>query len=169
MKLTYERVRELLNYDPETGVFTLLIDRNKGRYKAGHVLGTDMKRYRMMEIEGEKYLAHRFAWFWMTGLWPDRIDHKDEDGFNNRWANLREATVSQNAMNHRGKSKHSLSGIRGVSFVKNRAKCGSKPWKATIMKDGKRRLIGLFTTPEEAGIAYRKVALELHGEFARAA
>lgn len=162
--LTHERLKELLHYDPETGVFTRLVDTGKGRFKAGTVSGgVSGGRYRAQWIDGKSYLEHRVAWFWMTGCWPKyQIDHKNLDKCDNRWSNLRESTISQNAMNRCGRA---ASGMKGVYFVKNEKKCGSKRWRAII--NG--RHLGLFNTLEEAGAAYISAAKVLHGEFARLA
>jgi hypothetical protein len=163
--LTHERLREVLNYDPETGIFTRRIDLHKGRHKAGQRTGTQNNRFRFQWIDDRPYLEHRIAWFWMTGNWPKhQIDHKNLNAFDNRWANLREATVSQNAMNRKGRSK---SGAKGVYFIADKNKCGSKPWRVHIMKEGKRHYIGLFSTLDEAKAAHAVAATRLHGEFAR--
>lgn len=171
--LTQERLKELLDYDPETGVFTRLVDTclgryGKGRYKAGTVSGgISGGRYRVQWIDGKPYLEHRVAWLWMTGDWPEhQIDHENLDKIDNRWVNLRESTPSQNSMNRSGRAR---SGAKGVYFQSNPAKCGSKPWKASIMREGKAHHLGLFETVEEAAAAYQAAAISLHGEFARLA
>lgn len=92
---------------------------------------------------------------------PDHlvIDHKDRDRTNNELSNLRLATIQQNSYNQ---EKHSTVGVKGVYL------CGrlTKPWQAQIRIDGKKVNLGRFATKEEAAEAYRKAAIEHHGEFA---
>lgn len=87
------------------------------------------------------------------------IDHVNGDGLDNRRANLRICTTSQNQLN-RGKSMRNTSGFKGVS----RHGCS---WRACVMVDGKKYELGCFSTAEQAAYAYDALARELHGEFAR--
>jgi hypothetical protein len=101
----------------------------------------------------------------MTGEWPTHeIDHRDTDGWNQKWENLREATRSQNQANT-GRYKSNTSGKKCVY------PCGSKshPWRVQIQKDKRRISLGRFATKEEAHAAYLRAAAEFHGEFVRAA
>lgn len=112
-------------------------------------------------IDGRNYKAHRVAWLLMTGAWPTKeIDHRDHDGLNNRWVNLREATSSQNKMNQR-KGTLSLSGIRGVFLDKRDGR-----WFARVTVNGRHHHLGRFSSKEQAAIAYADAAPRLHGEFA---
>jgi hypothetical protein len=167
-QLTQARLKQLLHYDAGTGLFTRLLDTGGGRHKAGTVAGCPGGRggiYIELWVDGRRYSAHRAAWLWMTGSWPQhQIDHRNLNAKDNRWENLREATISQNAMNIRGRAK---SGAKGVYFIENEKKCGRKRWRASIAKDGKSYSLGNFLTLEEAGAAYDAAALRLHGEFAR--
>ncbi len=107
--LTAERLRELLHYDPETGLFTRKTT-TSSRASAGGVVGLrpTKKGYWSVCVEGRRYLSHQLAWFWMTGQWPDpECDHRDTDPSNNRWVNLREATRSQQCANQRRRSDNS--------------------------------------------------------------
>jgi hypothetical protein len=97
----------------------------------------------------------------MTGRWCSRvIDHLDRNPSNNRWDNLRRATVSQNNANRR-RHKNNACGFKGVS----RTQYGR--WRATIFKNGRRHHLGVFSTPESAHVAYVTAARKLFGEFAR--
>lgn len=163
--LTAERLRELLVYDPATGVFRWLA--GGAKHSAGDVAGCvkpDGKRfYRYIGIDYRVYVAHRLAWLYMTGAWPaGEIDHRDTDGTNNRWGNLRSATRSQNAAN-RGAQSNSFSGLKGA-FRDRRGR-----WRSSIQYGGRRLHIGSFATPEEAHAAYLEKAKQLFNEFARAA
>jgi hypothetical protein len=99
-ELTANRLREVLDYNSETGVFTWRVAL-RPRMKIGTVAGwLDERGYRRVRIDARPYLAHRLAWLWMTGEWPSgRLDHRDGDPGNNCWSNLREAMQSQNSAN----------------------------------------------------------------------
>lgn len=165
-ELTIERLKEIIHYDPETGQFTWLIDHK--RVRSGDLAGSNLHDrdgnpvYRAIMIDGHSQKSHRLAWFYMTGAWPIvLIDHRDRDGLNNRWTNLREATHSQNLQNKK-RHRSNISGFKGVSPHGYR-------WRARI-QDGKRRInLGTYATPDEAHSAYLLAAKKQFGEFARAA
>lgn len=172
--LTAAYVRSILDYNPETGVFTwrerprehFLSDKSWTAFKArfaGEIAGTDNPLGHLeICINGVSYKAHRLAWLIMTGEWPkDFIDHINRRRADNRFANLREATDAQNKRNT-GKRRHNKSGIKGVSWNRQRQK-----WQADIQSDRKRRYLGIFDDIAEAAAAYARAAKELHGEFAR--
>ena len=165
MELTQERLKELLRYDPETGLFYWLQDR--GVRKTGYVAGCTKRTYVAISVDNKIYRGHLLAWFYMTGEWPDPfVDHKDLNKHHNAWDNLREATKSQNMANV-GKIKSNKSGLKGVSRYRAGEKYG-KPWQASIGKDGKSKHLGHFATKEEAHAAYVVAAQNIFGEFARA-
>lgn len=158
-----DRLRELLSYDPDTGLFVWRVNK-RGHRKTGDIAGSlDKSGYWIIRLDQRNYPAHRLAWLYMTGEWPaHHIDHRDLDKANNRWANLRQATVSQNLANRR-KYKNNQSGFKGVIWHAR-----DKRWRADIRKNGKGYFLGNFRTPEEAHAAYRVAAERLYGEFARA-
>lgn len=165
-KLTHAQLREILSYDPETGWFTWLVSNSQfvGRI-AGHRHdpGTG-QAYWLIKIDRVQHKAHRLAWFYMTGKWPEAlIDHRDCDGLNNVWANLREADSSTNTQNSRCRSD-SRAGLKGVNF---NARLGK--WTARIKAGARRIYLGSFGTPEAAHAAYKTAAEKAFGEFARAA
>lgn len=159
--LTADRVRELLSYDPSTGIFRWRLSRRPGVVDPGDVAGyVGRYGYRAIGIDGWPYQAHRVAHLHMTGRWPsDQIDHRNGQRDDNRWSNLREANASQNQMN-RGPS-NSI-GLKGVCERRGR-------FQAQIRRDGKSIFLGLFTTAEAAHAAYCAAAARWHGEFARTA
>lgn len=162
--LTQERLKELLEYNPETGLFVRLIGRSGPNARVGDVAGCDNgKGYIRIYVDGTAYKGHRLAWFYVYGEWPAEIDHINGDKSDNRLANLRSVTRSQNRMNV-GAYKSNGSGYRGVNFDKATGK-----WKAQIQRDGRKRAIGYFGTPEDAKAAYDAEAERLHGEYRRAA
>lgn len=149
-----------LLHDAETGL--LYWKKSKGRANAGDIAGSKAKNgYLTVRINGVLYYVHRVVWFLEKGYWPEHIDHINGDRSDNRISNLREATQDQNRKNLRMKVTNK-SGFKGVSWHKSWNK-----WIATITKDRKHILIGGFTYPEEAAIAYDNAAVKLHGNFAR--
>jgi hypothetical protein len=116
--------------------------------------------YVYINIDGRPQLAHRLAWLYVNGEWPpDQVDHIDRVRSNNRIANLRSASTSDNACN--GVLRFSnTSGYRGVSWSKEK-----KKWVARIVKDRKQHVLGYFTSKETAFDRYRAAARNLHGEF----
>lgn len=163
--LTLERLKEVLCYNEATGVFTWKIGRKGRGTKAGKPAGTiNPDGYLQIGIDGKTYRAHRLAVYYITGRWPvGNLDHRDTIRTNNAFLNLRQANHSQNAANV-GPHKDSLSGLKGVSFCKDKKR---KPWQARIRAAGVEYLLGRFPTPEEAHLAYQEAANRLHGEFAR--
>jgi hypothetical protein len=162
LSLTATQLRASLSYDPEAGHFEWLTGQRRGQV-AGCVDPTT--GYCRIVIAGRPYAAHRLAWLYETGEWPaDQIDHRNTVRSDNRWANLRAATASQNKSNCERYSNNK-SGFKGVSYSGSAYK--NKPWTAAITKDGATRRIGRFATKEEAAMAYAQAATRAHGEFAR--
>lgn len=162
--LTAERVREVFDYDKDTGLLTYKRNRGGPRVK-GSVAGWVSRKsnwngggYRVLSFNGREYAAHRIAWLWFYGREADgRIDHVNTDRDDNRIANLRESTHSENMANRR-KQINNTSGYKGVA-----KSAGGKKWRATIQQHH----LGVFDTAEEAHDAYCRAAKETFGEFAR--
>lgn len=155
--LTHERVLELLSYEPSTSLLRWMAGQRKGM-----VAGFDNGIHLRIGIDGTVYYAHRVIWFYVTGRWPTHcIDHRDRDGHNNRWPNLREADFSQNHANRKNETNKTLP--KGVELHV------SGKYRARVTKNKKTVHLGLFETPEEAHGAYIAHAKKLFGEFARAA
>jgi len=155
--MTQEELKQFLFYSDIISRFTWLVSTNK-RIKIGDIAGCDRgDGYRQMKINGNKYLEHRLVWLYHYGYMPTKgIDHINGDKSDNRIANLREATDSQNSQN-RGIHKNNKTGFMGVTFHKPSGK-----WAAGIMKNGKKYHLGYYDTPEEARDAYLKAKSELH-------
>jgi hypothetical protein len=162
--LTQERLKELLHYDPETGLWTWKVQRN-WRKPVGSIAGAISKAsfsngggYRYIGLDGRDYLAHRLAVFYMTGEWQvGELDHRDTNRDNNRWTNLRPATHDGNGANAKLRS-HNKTGFKGVSFNKHAGR---------YMVNVGKYYIGLFDTAEEAHQAYCDAAHAKYGEFFR--
>lgn len=159
-----ERLHELLRLDEQTGaLYWRRKPACKARpdWRAGWVNGLG---YRVVLVEGAQCLAHRIAFALCHGRWPNgMLDHANGARDDNRPANLREATSSQNNQN-RGPQSNNISGVKGVSFHKGRGK-----WFARIKADGRVRHLGYFDDPKLAGLAYASAADRFHGAFARVA
>ncbi|MNJ58895.1 MULTISPECIES: HNH endonuclease [Pseudomonas] len=160
--LTRERLREQLTYDPETGEFRWAV--RKQKVKLGSVAGKVKKSgYVEIRIDLVSYQAHRLAWLYVTGQWPQGdIDHINRSPGDNRFVNLREASRSQNLCNV-GALSTSATGVRGVDLHK-----ASGKYRARIRANGKRIELGLFATLEEAKAAYAIARDIHHGEYAEA-
>ena len=160
--LTQSRVKEILNYDRETGVLSCRVDR--WMLKVGDVVGNLMADgYLRLSIDGRTYKAHRVIWLWMTGEWPKKdIDHVDLNRSNNCWKNLRVATKSQGGANRR-RPANNTSGLKGVCLLR------SGRWQSAIKVNGRNIYLGLFDCPVAAHLSYVVAAGKYFGEYARAA
>ena len=159
--LTLERLKELLSYNPEDGTFTWLVS-TRGKVRAGAIAGSFGGyggKYRTIHIgglrDGRKYYAHRLAWLWMTGKWPEAtIDHIDGNPDNNRFANLRDISIAANLQNKRLPRKTGLLGAHYDARYNN--------WVAHIQINYHQRHLGCFSTEEEAHAAYIAAKRALH-------
>ena len=155
--VTADRLRELLSYDAETGVFVWLVDKSN-RVRAGMKLGVRRgDGYVVCKVDGRRYYVHRLAWFYVHGQWPcDTIDHINGNPSDNRIANLRDVTRSVNAQNlQRAPRSNKASGLLGVGAKGNR-------WQAHIKVGGKAKHLGMFAASEDAHAAYVEAKRRLH-------
>lgn len=152
--LTAERLREVLQYHPETGQFTWKL--NPSCVRIGKIAGTLLEKgYVKIAIDKRAHMAHRLAWLYVHGEWPDGyIDHINRNKSDNRISNLRVVGRNEN-MQNQGLHKRNTSGFRGVSEFKNR-------WRARISVNGKDKYLGRFKDKESAYEAYLKAAAKYH-------
>ena len=141
--LTQEKLKQLIHYDPNTGIITANMPRPS--VKSGDVLGYVANTgYISISLSGKSFLAHRLAWLYMNGYFPEQIDHINHIRTDNRWVNLREVNDATNKLNT-GLSKNSKTKFNGVSFMKTLNK-----YRAYIMVDRKHIHLGVYKTLEEA-------------------
>ena len=149
------RLKEILNYDPDTGIFTW---RNTGRGKRRIIAGCLRNGYITINIDKIRYQAHRLALIYVYGHCDSSdVDHINGIKNDNRIVNLRFATRSENKQNIRKIQPNNKSGYMGVDFHKS-----TGFWRATITIMQKQKHIGLFKTPEEAHQAYLIAKRNLH-------
>lgn len=155
MELTQKLLKDNFFYDPKTGLFTRLV--NLGKYKAGTIAGWKSCRgYIHIKFKNKEYKAHRLAWFYKTGCWPNTIDHINHNKSDNSWVNLRNVTIQENQMN-KPLPILNTSGVIGVCWHKKKNK-----WVAKIRYNGKHVHLGAFADLNDAAKA-RKSAEELYG------
>ena len=164
----FEEVDRVLRYEPETGKIYWKIKPSRSVSKGAEAGGIAKHRnifYRQIRLNYSIHKAHRIAWLLYYKEDPGEkfIDHKNHDGLDNRIANLRVATNTQNQYNRRI-CKRNTTGYKGVSKDKSHSH-RNKPYSARITLDGKLLRLGVFRTAEEASEAYRRSCKEHHGEF----
>ena len=157
--LSLTDLKKCLNYNPETGDFIWVGKCNPySRINIGDTAGNlASDGYIGISVYGKRYNAQNLAWFYMTGVWSNKIiDHINRTRNDNRWKNLREATKSQNNSNSLRNNK---CGFRGISKQRG-------GWQVMIQHQNKQQYVGFYKTCQEAAKAYDKKAIELFGEFA---
>jgi len=155
-ELTQKRLKELLHYSPETGVFTWLVNR-KGTASAGVIAGyLNKKGYIRISVDGERYLAHRLAWLYMTGEWPIQTDHDKGNRADNRFSTLCSVNSETNNKNRKIPSNNT-SNVIGVYWHKKLEK-----WYAAIGVSNRLKSLGYFIDKFEA-ICCRKSAENKYG------
>lgn len=149
MKLTQARLKELLHYDPETGIFTWLTTIANGVQKgtiAGYVNRND--GYKRIGVDGKEYKVSRLAWLFVEGYFPENeVDHRNRIKHDDRWENLRHVSRQCN-MRNCSIAKNNKSGITGVHWFKKLQK-----WQAHITISGKTFHLGLFKNKLDAARA----------------
>ncbi len=151
MRVTSLRLKHVLSYDSDTGIFTW-INPTSPRIKVNSNAGSGWKGYTRIGLDGTEYYAHQLAWFYHYGKWPKyQIDHIDGDRSNNRISNLRDVPQSENVKNS-SVGKTSSSGYRGVTWCNDRLN-----WRVNIGINGKIKSLGRFDDLDKA-ISVRKEA-----------
>ena len=131
------------------------------KVKAGDRAGSvNSIGYRVIGLNGVRYLEHRIIFLMFNGMEPDYIDHINHDRSDNRIENLRECSRSQNNFNSI-KPKNNTSGCKGVDWEKRRSR-----WLARIESKGKQIFIGRYKNIKDAIRATHKARAKYHGDFA---
>jgi len=157
--ITQAQLKELLDYDPETGVFRWKVA--KGTKRKLSIAGTPTTSGHIhIAIDRKKYFAHRLVFLYMYGSLPtDCTDHINGIGSDNRLANLRLATRAENSRNCR-KPKNNKSGVKGVYWNKK-----DRKWRAAFKINNREFHIGSFDSLIDAENAIKISRDEAHGEF----
>lgn len=155
--MTQEELKQILDYDPETGLFRWKIKPSK-KINIGDVAGAlRPDGYIQIRINKKDYSAHRLAWLYVTGDWPvNTVDHINRIRNDNQISNLRDIT-NQEQQFHKGNDKRNTSGYKGASWSKQ-----NKKWRAAIGVNGKIIYLGLFNTKEAASEAYQEAKEKYH-------
>lgn len=158
--ITQEELKKVLNYNPDDGVFTWKISPKKN-INIGDIAGYLFKGYIILTINSIRYRAHRLAFLYMDGVVPPKeVDHIDLNRSNNKWNNLRLATVSENQRNV-SLRKDNKFGYKGVSLTKY----GTYKACATLLKV--EYYLGTYKDIISASNAYQEFAKNNHGKFYR--
>lgn len=160
--ISHARLKELVHYDPATGIFTAASDRSTN-IKVGQRLGWIGARHRYwyLKLDGRYYRANRVAWFYVTGEWPpNQVDHRNQNKLDDRFDNLRLATNGQNQANI-SMNKRNTSGVQGVGWHKRIGK-----WQSSIRINGKLISLGYFSDLQEAAAARRSAEIQYFGAYA---
>lgn len=161
--ITQDRLKELVNYDPNTGMFTWRV-KTAARIKIGSSLGSrHHSGYLTAFLDKKRYTLHTLAVIYTDGECPvGTVDHINGIRDDNRRSNLRIATHSENTRNAKIRSDN-RSGIKGVSY---RNKSGGQ-WVCRIYTDEGRKYLGCYKTREEAERVMQEARAKYHGAFAR--
>lgn len=172
-------LHKMLRYDSQTGFLFWLVrgveffadgkhpkERTcakwNARFAGKQAFNINIHGYKMGFILGQKISAHRVIWAMCYGSWPDgEIDHVDGNTSNNTLENLRIATHQQNCLNRKLR-KDSTSGVKGVSWH-----AATKKWRARVMTNGIRVVVGSFDCIQDAERAVRSYREIAHGVFSR--
>lgn len=158
--LTQSELKLQVNYNPDTGIFNRLVS-NSNRVKVSDVVGTfdHSNGYIKITINKKTNYAHRLAWLYVHGEMPSKqIDHINGIRTDNRVANIRLVTSSENSQNqHKANSRNKSSGILGVRWAAHANK-----WSAQIQVNGKSKHIGYFKNKDDAYQAYLSFKKILH-------
>jgi hypothetical protein len=159
--ITQSELKELLHYDPNTGIFTWKVDKAKN-VKKGNIAGRKkINSYIQIQINKKLYFAHRLAWLYVHGEMPENyIDHVNGIKSDNKILNLRKATPQENQFN-RKLNKKSTSGIKGITWHKT-----NKRWNAVLNVNNKNIHLGSFINLNIAKQVISNARNKYHGDFA---
>lgn len=154
LKINQYKLKEILNYNPETGIFTWLVDRYSNKVK-GKQAGSNKEGYTIIYIDKKPFRAHSLAWLYVYGFIPKEIDHINRNKSDNRLCNLRVTDRFKNCQN-RNLAVSNKTGVSGVSFSRK-----TKKWIAQITVNRKFHYLGCFSGFDDAVNARKKAEIEL--------
>ena len=155
-KITQKELKDILEYDKTTGLFTRLKRTNNKQVLGGIVGSLSHYGYVLTKINNISYSMHRLAWLYVYGAFPERhLDHINGIRDDNRISNLREVDIQANNENRRKAQKNNAIGFLGVHISKGK-------YEASIRIKGKSKNLGRYTTPELAHEAYLAAKRKLH-------
>lgn len=156
-----QRLKEMLDYNEESGLFVWRRRPRTCRVQVGDVAGyINSKGYVYIGLDGKGHLGQRLAWLYVHGVLPAlEVDHINGIRSDNSLRNLRLTTHAENQQNRRVPSKSSKTGYLGVEFDMKKK---SRPWIARIRVDGRSLRLGTFDSAEEASHAYIAAKQKLH-------
>lgn len=153
-KITQKELKEVLNYNIDTGLFKYLKSSNS-KIKIGQIAGSISNGYCRIKINGKSYLGHHLVWLYLYGSFPEypkyQVDHINQNRLDNRLSNLRIVSQSGNQRNAK-KRNDNTSGITGVTYNNN-------GWIARISNGGKKLYLGKFKEFSEAVSARKKAEI----------
>lgn len=152
--ITLARLRQVLDYDPDTGIFRWRI-RPGFRFKPGDVAGTLERGYRVIRIDNRGYRASNLAWLYCYGEWPSQnVSYRDGNPLNVRLDNLVEVSNTRLRFDRKS-NKSNVSGIKGVTFDRAKGR-----WLARIGVEGEVYYLGSYETKEAAAAALEHARTE---------
>ena len=156
-KPTQARLKELFDYDPDTGFVTRKTAVNN-RAKIGERLARKTTGgYIQVSVDRRLYAVHHLIWMWVYGEYPqDHIDHINRMRDDNRLSNLRVVTHAENMLNKSAYSSN-WTGTPGVTWYGPTSK-----WVARIGHKGKKKHLGYFDSLTAARTAYLNAKQQLH-------
>lgn len=156
--LTQATLKELVHYNPDTGIFTW--KNSTLRRTAGAEIGSEFeapcgKKYRHVRVLNTMYLVHRLAFVYITGSFPlEDVDHENGNGTDNRWDNIRDVPRIENTRN-RKLNHNNKSGCSGVTWYPRYNK-----WLARIGMKGEKITLGYFTELSDAVSARKQAEID---------
>ena len=164
--ITRDELQQLVSFDKHTGVFhwKVSVRSRGGLTRIGNPVGhVGLTGYVRIILRGREYSAHRLAWFYVHGTWPQYdIDHRNGVRHDNRISNLRDVTDNVNQQNRQGAASNCQSGLIGAWPASNGDTKKSKPWRSAIKVGDTIVFLGYFDTAELAHGAYIKAKRKFH-------
>lgn len=160
--ITQERLKELFDYNPDTGIFTRRTGVRGRNGKTGSIAGHLRKDgYITISVDKNPYYAHQLAFLYMEGYLPEMVDHINRIRDDNRWINLRKSNYQEN---QRNKTTRSKSGYLGISWNKQNQK-----WQVHVRDSDKKSVYGGYFEYKDLKSAIQcanELRLQLHGKNA---